>query len=314
MPIDYLDETDLPDAVPMRPFEVNLPYIPSGFGTPSPGVNLPFIPRGQPTPTPQSTPITPSPIPQELVEPPTLRLNIPETGEISPEHIAQFVGLAQNLHKQHRESQAAAIRYQGQLEYQQLINAGVSPDEAMRRTLPKIAYGHADTWTSTMQSTARLAEQERAKAQAERRDAERFAESKRRFDEAMKLKRTPEDIEQAERRRTDYQVWKSEHQKFLNQKTAAQIALNRFAQDAMNSAGLAKGDPNTLATKEQLDAVFNEANDFLSEHLKQGAKLGFVSRQHALSAQKREVGDIVTTAKGTFRWNGQGWEKATQEK
>lgn len=72
-----------------------------------------------------------------------------------PDPMAQFAGQEMSLDDyerlrrsmavmkaQQEESRAAAIRYQGQTEFQRLLNTGMESTEALRRTAPKMFYGH----------------------------------------------------------------------------------------------------------------------------------------------------------------------------
>ena len=67
---------------------------------------------------------------------------IPSGSDVTPQQTDSALRLMLELRKQQQESRAAAIRYQGQQEYQQLLQQGVAPVEALRQAAPKMFYEH----------------------------------------------------------------------------------------------------------------------------------------------------------------------------
>ena len=59
---------------------------------------------------------------------------------LSTRQVNDILSLGLNLKRQQDEQRSAAIRYQGQMEYEDMISSGMAPDEAMRRAAPKMFY------------------------------------------------------------------------------------------------------------------------------------------------------------------------------
>lgn len=62
--------------------------------------------------------------------------------DLSPDDAQEFLKMANQFRAQQEEAKSAAIRYQGQMEFQKLIAAGTDASEALRQTAPKIFYQH----------------------------------------------------------------------------------------------------------------------------------------------------------------------------
>lgn len=62
--------------------------------------------------------------------------------DLSPDDAQEFLKMANQFRAQQEEAKSAAIRYQGQMEFQKLIAAGADASEALRQTAPKIFYQH----------------------------------------------------------------------------------------------------------------------------------------------------------------------------
>ena len=77
---------------------------------------------------------------------------VPEDANLTLEQGLGLIKLVGTLRKQRRESEAAAIRYQGEMEYQKLIESGVPPDEAMRRSAPKMFFNHPGGATAAIKA------------------------------------------------------------------------------------------------------------------------------------------------------------------
>lgn len=77
---------------------------------------------------------------------------VPEDANLTLEQGLGLIKLIGTLREQRRESEAAAIRYQGEMEYQKLIESGIPPDEAMRRSAPKMFFNHPGGATAALKA------------------------------------------------------------------------------------------------------------------------------------------------------------------
>lgn len=77
---------------------------------------------------------------------------IPAGTDIGLQEGLGIVKLVESLRQQRNESQAAAVRYAGQTDYQRMIEQGVDPDEALRRAAPKMFYEHPAGLTAAMKA------------------------------------------------------------------------------------------------------------------------------------------------------------------
>lgn len=82
----------------------------------------------------------PAPIPE--LRDPLAGLSIPPN--VTPSEANSLLNIALTLRRTEMESRAAAVRYQGMMEYQQALKAGLPPDEALRVTAPKMFYRHPE--------------------------------------------------------------------------------------------------------------------------------------------------------------------------
>lgn len=88
----------------------------------------------------QTPSFTPAPIPE--MRDPLSALSIPPN--VTPSEANSLLNIALTLRRTEMESRAAAVRYQGMMEYQQALKAGLPPDEALRVTAPKMFYRHPE--------------------------------------------------------------------------------------------------------------------------------------------------------------------------
>lgn len=120
----------------------------------------------------------PAPIPE--LRDPLAGLSIPPN--VTPSEANSLLNIALTLRRTEMESRAAAVRYQGMMEYQQALKAGLPPDEALRVTAPKMFYRHPEGMAGAIRAmTPRPAVQPMPAGQAVKFDGESFIETQDRF-------------------------------------------------------------------------------------------------------------------------------------
>lgn len=92
-------------------------------------------------------------MPEELDYAP--RIVLPTEGELSPSEINQLISTATTLRKIDMESRAAARRYRGQQQLQQLIQQGVPMEKAMMQVSPDLFFQEPSGFASFAVSMSR---------------------------------------------------------------------------------------------------------------------------------------------------------------
>lgn len=90
--------------------------------------------------------------PPELGPDPWADFQVPEGANITMEQGLGLIKLISSLRDQRHESEAAAIRYQGQTQYEKMIEQGVAPDEALRKAGPRMYFEHPAGLTAAMKA------------------------------------------------------------------------------------------------------------------------------------------------------------------
>lgn len=96
----------------------------------------------------------------------------------------------------------------------------------------------------------------------------------------LDLRRTPEEIEEAEKRRMDYGAWTQEHRRALLDFSKAQDALNKFQSNPM-TAMLKGKDPSIDAQEEEKIQARDQAKSAVDALVQQGIQLGHLKGERA---------------------------------
>lgn len=98
--------------------------------------------------------ITPPPYPERPEVDPYGGMRLSSYENIPLEDAMSFMRQAESMRRQQVEARAAAIRYEGQVDYERLIQAGTTPDEALRQAGPKMFFRHPEGLTASISRMA----------------------------------------------------------------------------------------------------------------------------------------------------------------
>jgi hypothetical protein len=245
--------------------------------------------------------------------------------DVNWDDVSRLVNLRLRAEQQKAKAEEQAIRFAGQQEYQQLIDGGATPQEALRRTAHKLYYNSPAHLTAALRFT-----QPPAAAPTELKAQPITTPDGKQIGWGIPNPRGGVHLVNEPGSRT---APMTEAQKV--EKTLALKELNTA------QAGLVEADKKLLAAKsarfknkDTISALASDVNNFSNrlETAKQRFRAGGAAPEIAGAAavseaapaaagrpvpdspDKLEVGVSYVTPKGTFTWTGKGWKKpATAE-